>query len=153
MVKRIHRIVSFVFSYILRIFDKWELKNTDLNHDKLSPDLWQLESNSSGQLMIQGIDSVHLSREYGTPLFVVDKNRLKTNYFHFYNSFKKFYPYVEIAYSYKTNPLPGALKALHEFGASAEVVSPFELWLALKLDVPPVKIIFNGSDFVFSCNK
>jgi diaminopimelate decarboxylase len=126
------------------MFDKWELKNTVLNHDKLPSDLWGLDSNSSGHLMIQGIDSVHLSEEYGTPLFVIDKNRLKTNYFHFYNCFKENYPNVEIAYSYKTNPLPGVLKLLHEFGASAEVVSPFELWLALKLDVPFEKIVFNG---------
>ena len=34
--------------------------------------------------------------------------------------------------------------ALHEFGAYAEVVSGFELWLALRLGVDPDRIIYNG---------
>jgi diaminopimelate decarboxylase len=51
---------------------------------------------------------------------------------------------VEVGYSYKTNPLPGVLRTLHGFGAWAEVISHFELWLALALDVPPEKIVFNG---------
>ncbi len=144
IVKRIHRAVGFIFSHILGIFDKWELKNIAINHNKLSPDLWELASNSDNHLVIQGIDSVCLANQYGTPLFVIDKNRLRKNYFHFYKCFQENYSAVEIAYSYKTNPLPGVLKSLHEFGASAEVVSPFELWLALKLNVPPEKIIFNG---------
>jgi diaminopimelate decarboxylase len=144
IVKRIHRAVAYIFSYILRKFDKWELKNTAINHSKLSPDRWGLASNSENHLVVQGIDSVRLAKQYGTPLFVIDKNRLRKNYFHFYSCFQENYSPVEIAYSYKTNPLPGVLKLLHEFGASAEVVSPFELWLALKLNVAPEKIIFNG---------
>ena len=94
--------------------------------------------------MIQGCDCVSLAKQYGTPVYVVDKKRLKKNYFDFYNSFQQRYPCIEIAYSYKTNPLPGVLKTLHDFGASAEVVSPFELWLALKLGVPAERIIYNG---------
>ena len=54
------------------------------------------------------------------------------------------WPGVAIGYSYKTNPLPGVLQALHGFGAYAEVISHFELWLALQLGVPPERIIFNG---------
>jgi len=51
---------------------------------------------------------------------------------------------VGIGYSYKTNPLPSVLRALHDMGAWAEVISHFELWLALKLGVPPERIIYNG---------
>jgi diaminopimelate decarboxylase len=51
---------------------------------------------------------------------------------------------VEIGYSYKTNPLPGVLQTLHRAGASAEVISHFELWLALRLGMPGERIIFNG---------
>ena len=29
-------------------------------------------------------------------------------------------------------------------GLGAEVISPYELWLALKLEVPPSRIIYNG---------
>ncbi len=81
IVKRIHRAVGFIFSYILRMFDKWELKNIASNNDRLSPDLWELASNSDSHLMIQGIDSARLAEHYGTPLFVIDKNRLRKKLF------------------------------------------------------------------------
>ena len=50
----------------------------------------------------------------------------------------------EVFYSYKTNPVPGALRVLHERGVGAEIISPFELWLARKLGVPTARIIVNG---------
>lgn len=123
-----------------------ELKRVKLNQRQcnLAPELWDLSA-VDGHLMVQGeCDAVNLARAYGTPLHVVDRQRLHKNYSSFRDSFGALYPHVEVAYSYKTNPLPGVLKTLHEFGASAEVISHFELWLALKLKVAPEKIIFNG---------
>jgi diaminopimelate decarboxylase len=50
----------------------------------------------------------------------------------------------EVFYSYKTNPVPGVLRFLHDRGVGAEVISPYELWLALRLGVPPGRIVYNG---------
>ena len=111
---------------------------------RLAYELWDISSGPEGHMKIQGCDCVSLAKQYGTPLYVIDKNRLEKNYFAFCNSFRKWYPRVEICYSYKTNPIPGVIKALHESGAGAEVVSPYELQLALTLDVPPERIIYNG---------
>ena len=36
------------------------------------------------------------------------------------------------------------LRRLHERGIGAEVISPFELWLAIELGVPGERIIYNG---------
>ena len=107
-------------------------------------EFWDISSGPEGHMMIQGCDCVSLAKQYGTPLYVVDKNRLEKNYFTFYKSFRKWYPKIEISYSYKTNPIPGVIRTLHEFGAGAEVVSPYELRLALTLGVPPERIIYNG---------
>lgn len=115
-----------------------------LPHRRLSPELWDMSCGPTGHLMIQSCDALALAKEYGTPLYIVDKRRLERNYFDFLNSFQALYPRIEIAYSYKTNPLPRVLKALHSFGAMAEVVSHFELWLALELGVLPENIIYNG---------
>jgi diaminopimelate decarboxylase len=49
-----------------------------------------------------------------------------------------------VFYSYKTNPIPAVLQRLHQHGVGAEVISPYELWLALRLGVPPERIIYNG---------
>jgi len=35
---------------------------------------------------------------------------------------------------------------MHEAGIGAEVISPYELWLAEKLDVPGDMILYNGVD-------
>ena len=36
------------------------------------------------------------------------------------------------------------LRRLHDRGVGAEVISPYELWLALRLGVPGERIIYNG---------
>ncbi|MFH1932387.1 MAG: hypothetical protein ABIN18_12470 [Pseudomonadota bacterium] len=145
IIRRLTHIGHLLSSGISRKLDQWEIRNLPPQEEGLSPDLWDMTCGPNGHLMIQGCDSLSLAKQYGTPLYVVDKARLKKNYIDFRDSFQKRYPRIEISYSYKTNPLPGVLKALHEFGAGAEVVSPFELWLALnKLNVSPENIIFNG---------
>ena len=51
---------------------------------------------------------------------------------------------ADIFYSYKTNPVPAVLRRLHDRGIGAEVISPFELWLAIELGLPGDRIIYNG---------
>jgi diaminopimelate decarboxylase len=108
------------------------------------PRLWDLDVQADGHLALHGHDLVAIAREFGTPLHVVDSVRLRRNFERFERAFSSRYPAVAIGYSYKTNPLPGALRVLHDCGAYAEVISHFELWLALELGVKPERIILNG---------
>src|SRR5438552_3126449 len=108
------------------------------------PSLWDMTVNAHGHLCVRGHDLVAIAAECGTPLHVVDEARLQRNFRGFIDAFRQHYPRVEVGYSYKTNPLPGVLQRLHAWGAWAEVISHFELWLALRLGVPPSRIIFNG---------
>jgi diaminopimelate decarboxylase len=121
-----------------------ERNNLHAGQFSLAPHWWDLSYNDTKHLQIQGCDINELTRLYGTPLYVIDKQRLLANYNNFYNSFQTYYPNIIVGYSYKTNPLPGVLSILHAAGAHAEVISDFELWLALKLGVSPKNIIFNG---------
>ena len=142
---RLRKVVEASPHRLLPIFDHASVREKYIADDvTLSPGLWDITCGTEGQMMLNGVDCLQLAEQYGTPLYVVDRDRLQRNYRDFEESFRKIYPHVEIAYSYKTNPLPGALMALHEFGAYAEVVSGFELWLALRLGVDPDKIIYNG---------
>jgi diaminopimelate decarboxylase len=109
-----------------------------------SPALWDLGRSPAGLLAWEGIELEQLAARFGTPLHVVSHARLQKDYMEFKRAFESCYPHVEIGYSYKTNPLPGVIAVLHGLGASAEVISEFELWLALKLGVTPKRIIFNG---------
>ncbi|NOZ52941.1 MAG: hypothetical protein GXP08_07325 [Gammaproteobacteria bacterium] len=132
--------------YLSIIHNKIEQERKKLYDGKfnLLPNWWNLAVNESQHMEVQGCDVSDLTAAYGTPLYVIDKQRLVANYNNFYNSFHKHYPKIIIGYSYKTNPLPSILSVLHDTGAYAEVISEFELWMALKLGVPANKIIFNG---------
>ena len=110
----------------------------------IAPAAWGASVNDAGNLAIDGVDIAKLADDHGTPLHVVSHTRLRADYDRFEASFKSLYPKTAISYSYKTNPLPGVIKVLHQAGALAEVISHFELWLALELGVPPERIIFNG---------
>lgn len=131
---------------IRRLLDIERRKRAHLpaGFDGLGPDLWGCGINDKGHLNAQGVDLVELARNLGTPRHVVDHERLVKNYQDFVGAFRKYLPKVNLATSYKTNPLPGVLTALHGAGTWAEVISEFELWLALRLGVTPEKIVLNG---------
>jgi len=108
------------------------------------PSAWDMHVSEAGELCWEGNSLPALAERYGTPLYVVSRARLERDYREFLGAFTARYPKVEIGCSYKTNPLPGVIKVMHEIGASAEVISHFELWLALRLGMPGERIILNG---------
>ena len=103
-----------------------------------------MSMNARGHLAVDQCDLVELSEKHGTPLHVVNCERLKHNCEKFLATAGNHYKRSKIFYSYKTNCVPGILKVIHRAGIGAEVISPYELWLALRLNVPPGSIIYNG---------
>lgn len=85
-----------------------------------------------------------LKEKVGDSFYALDSKQFRSNFIELTNSFKKFYPKFNIAYSYKTNYIPKLCKIVNELGGYAEVVSEMELELALKVGVKPEKIIWNG---------
>ena len=127
---------------VLSSLNAWELRGARAQPQP--PGLWDLSVTTSGALAWDGVDLSSLAASHGTPLHVISQTRLEKDYAAFRSAFASQYPRLDIAYSYKTNPLPAVISALHGLGATAEVISEFELWLALKLGVPRERIIFNG---------
>ncbi|WP_371321675.1 diaminopimelate decarboxylase [Robertmurraya korlensis] len=85
-----------------------------------------------------------LEANFGSPLYILNVNKLRENYRKMETAFKKQYPKTLIGYSYKTNYLPYLCKELSKLGAYAEVVSRLEYDLAIKIGENPKRIIFNG---------
>lgn len=110
----------------------------------LLPELWGCSVSADGQLEIDGAAVGDLVAQFGTPLHVVNDSRLIATFQDFQESFRNVYPNLILGTSYKTNPLPYVISTLHEHGSYAEVISSFELWLALELGVPVDRIIVNG---------
>ena len=115
-------------------------RRVDLPHDAFG-----LAVGATGHLQLGAHALVDLVREFGSPLHVVHGARLdaataaamapRTD---------RGRPGCDVFYSYKTNPVPQILARIHRAGVGAEVISAYELWLALHLGVPPARIIYNG---------
>jgi diaminopimelate decarboxylase len=103
----------------------------------LPPSHWGIDVRS-GRLSVEGVDLASLLERWGSPLHVVDARRLAANARSFVSGG------CEVYYSYKTNNIPGVLRYLHARGVGAEVISEYELRLALHLGVPPERILYTG---------
>lgn len=106
--------------------------------------LWELEANRHGHISVDGVDTVELVRQYGSPLLTVNRKKLLNDAGGVLQAFKSAPPGSRILYSYKTNCVPGILKELHNMGIGAEVISPYELWLAESLGVKGEMVVYNG---------
>jgi diaminopimelate decarboxylase len=104
---------------------------------------WGL-SRRLGRLQLDGIDLVHLAKQYGTPLHVVSRDLVASAARGLQQAFADYPGGTRICFSYKTNKLVGVLHTLHGQGIDAEVVDGFELWLSQKLGVPAERVVFNG---------
>lgn len=113
-------------------------------NEALDLSLWDLHQNASGHISIGDVDTVDLIEQYGSPLFVVNHARLKKDVMHVLSAAQNTKVSIKSLYSYKTNCIPGILKKIHEYGLGAEVISPYELWLANKMGVQGHQVVFNG---------
>ena len=85
-----------------------------------------------------------LLEQFGSPLFIVSEQTLRAQYQSFLNTFTAKGIETRVAYSYKTNYLPGVISVFLDEGALSEVVSGTEYKLARALGVLGKDIIFNG---------
>lgn len=111
---------------------------------ELEPSHWGLEVSGEGRLTYEGVDLPGLCQRHASPIHVVLGDRLRRTV-EGYLAVPPGHPVgAEVFYSYKSNPVPGVLRLLHELGIGAEVISEYELWLALRLGVPPERIVYSG---------
>jgi diaminopimelate decarboxylase len=99
-----------------------------------------------GHLIIGGCDSVELAERFGTPLYVVDEQRVRENYRRFYRAFAQRWWKVMVCYAYKANSNLAICKILQGEGAGAEVSSLCELEIARRVGVPGERTVFNGNN-------
>lgn len=120
------------------------------------PEDWGMEADADGVLCIAGCRTIDLAAQFGTPLHVVHEERLAATADAFKKAFEKTYPgKVSIHYAFKSNPVPGVISIIKSQGIKAEVMSIFELNLALKTGFTGNEIIVNGpfktDEFLLTC--
>jgi ornithine decarboxylase len=67
----------------------------------------------------------NLAKEHGTPIFVIDHERIRQNY----KEFKEHLPNVQVYFALKANPDPAIVKTLFDMGCSFDVASMPEFML------------------------
>ncbi len=102
-------------------------------------------TNTRGHLVIGGADAVELAERFGTPLYVVDEQRVRENYRRFYRAFAERWPSVLVCYALKANFNLAICKILQGEGAGADVSSGNELRNALGVGIPGNRVVFNGN--------
>lgn len=85
-----------------------------------------------------------IAKLHGESFYLLDLAKFQANYQAFLAAFRDEYVNTQIAYSYKTNYTPRLCQLVQSQGGYAEVVSGMEYDLAIRLGVPPERIIFNG---------
>lgn len=88
----------------------------------------------------------NIASEFGTPLFVISKNQILSNYRKLKQLFSsKTELELRICYAMKANPDQKILRILHQEGAWIDAVSPGEVEEAMRAGFPACRIIFTGT--------
>ncbi len=106
-----------------------------------------LSINKEGHLCFAGLDTVLLAKKYGTPLFLIDEDKIRQNARTYINAMRKYF-------GGDSGPLL-ASKALcfseiYRIAASegmrTDIVSPGELYIAHKAGFPMERAFFHGNN-------
>lgn len=109
---------------------------------------WEIENFldvQDNQLHIDGVSTVELAREYGTPLFVFSEKRIRHNITRLKRAGDAIDRPLKVCYAAKAMSTMGILKAVKDAGCDIEVNSGGELWKALEIGFTGDQIIFNGT--------
>lgn len=103
--------------------------------------------NEKGHLTIGGIDTVELSAQFGTPLYVYDTALIREKAQAFKSAFSN-HQHVkwQIAYASKAFSTVAMVQLVQKLGLSLDVVSGGELYTAIKAGFPTEDIHFHGNN-------
>ena len=105
-----------------------------------------LKINDKGHVDIGGADATKLAEEYGTPLYVIDEDRIRDNYKRVFNAFTKYYSDFKILYACKANTNLSVMRILEEEGSCIDADSPGEVFTSLKTGFSSDRILFTGNN-------
>lgn len=102
--------------------------------------------NSSGHLEIGGCDVVDLAHSFGTPLYILDEEKIRANCRTYHEALKGVYPHYELVYAGKAFLTQAMCGLVYQEGFGLDVVSGGELYTALTAGFPPERLNFHGNN-------
>lgn len=98
-------------------------------------------------LYMQDIDVTEAAKEYGTPLYLMDENRIRENARKYLEYTRKYLgENAIVCYASKACDFRYMYEIMHEEGLDADVVSPGEFHIALKGHMEPSKLHYHGNN-------
>jgi len=106
-----------------------------------------LSLTENGHLAIGNADVVHLAKKYGTPLYIMDENKIRRTCKEYTSALRKCYgENFLVHYASKAFCTKYMYTVIEQEGLGADVVSGGELYTALKAGFPADKISFHGNN-------
>ena len=108
-------------------------------HDNLSV-------SQDGHLFLNGADTVSLAKKYGTPLYLLDEDRIRAHCRTYIRAMKTYFGEdAQPLFASKALSFTGIYRLCTEEGMAVDVVSPGELFIALHAGFDPKNIYFHGN--------
>ena len=106
-----------------------------------------LSINEKGHLCLAGRDAVELAEKYGTPLYIMDEERIRHNMRVYIRSMKKYMgPGSGPLLASKACCFTGLYRIANEEGMRTDIVSPGELYTAVRAGFPMERAFFHGNN-------
>lgn len=102
--------------------------------------------NEKNHLEIAGVDTIDLTKKYGTPLMIYDIKTVRNNINEFKEALTSYTEDYEISYASKAFSSVAMYQILKQEKISIDVVSGGELYLAKQAGFPAEKINFHGNN-------
>ena len=105
-----------------------------------------LSVNSDGHLLFAGYDTLELAKEFGTALFVMDEERIRQRCREYQQAMAAYLPAgSHPLYASKAISIKRIYQIMKEENMGVDVVSPGELYTAVKAGFPMENAYFHGS--------
>lgn len=101
---------------------------------------------SNTNFIFDNCDTVELAKTFGTPLYVMSEDRIKSKCKDIRENFLDKYPNTRAAYASKAFTTMAMCKIIEREGLGLDVVSGGELHTAIRADFPMERIIFHGNN-------
>jgi diaminopimelate decarboxylase len=105
-----------------------------------------ISTNAHGHLSVGGASALGLAKEFGTPLYVVNEDRVRQRCREFLKEARCRWPNSEVAYASKAFSCKAMCALVASEGLHLDVVSAGELFTALSANFPPDRIEFHGNN-------
>ncbi len=108
-----------------------------------------LSVNKSGNLTFADMDTVELAKQYGTPLYLMDEDRIRAKCRMYKALADKYFDNAKILYASKASSFVRMYEIINEEELCVDVVSGGELYASLKAGFPAERIYFHGNNKSF----